>query len=289
MQPVPSRGPSGDRPLVTWYHGALGQRVELSAKTFGNWVAKVANLLVEELGLESGDRVAMLLPSHWQGPVVLAACWRAGVSAVPAGPGVEREAAAALLAEAGCAACFVHEDLLAEVPALFPGGAPPLLAITADPLGGSATDLGAALPFARLAASMPDHFDGEDVTPEAEALLEAGQGGARPWTHAALSGTAAGLGARLGLRAGDRLYSGLGLHRAAGVVIGVSVPLVVGAGVVMERDPDLSALPKRLADERVTVAALTPDQARAVQAGLGLGPGVRLVAEALIDDSFSPF
>src|SRR5262245_17524301 len=94
VQPVPPRGPSGDRPLVTWYHGVLGQRVELSVKTFGNWVAKTANLLVGELGLEAGDRVAMLLPSHWQGPVVLAACWTAGVSAVPVGPGVEREAAA---------------------------------------------------------------------------------------------------------------------------------------------------------------------------------------------------
>jgi uncharacterized protein (TIGR03089 family) len=286
MQPMPPRGAAGDRPLVTWYHGALGQRVELSVKTFGNWVAKTANLLVEELGLEAGDRVAVLLPSHWQAPVVLAACWRAGVSAVPAGPGVEREAAAALLAEAGCAACFVHEDLLAEVPSRFPGGAPALLVITDDLLGRSSGDLGAALPFARLAASMPDHFDGERVTPETEALLEAGQGGARSWTQAALVEAATDVGGRLGLRDGDRLYSGLGLDRAAGVVAGVAVPLEVGTGVVLERDPDPAALPKRLADERITAAVLTPEQARAVQAGPGLDLGVRLVVEPFIGGSF---
>ncbi|HZD72980.1 MAG TPA: TIGR03089 family protein, partial [Actinomycetota bacterium] len=85
MRPHPTG--AADRPLVTWYHAALGQRVELSLRTFGNWVAKTANLLVDELGLEPGDRAGVLLPSHWLGPVVLAACWRAGVSAVPAGPG----------------------------------------------------------------------------------------------------------------------------------------------------------------------------------------------------------
>lgn len=277
---------SGDRPLITWYHGALGQRVELSVRTFGNWVAKTANLLIEELGLEPGDRVAMLLPSHWQAPVALAACWRAGVSAVPAGPGVERQAAAVLLAEAGCAACFVHEDLLAEVPSRFPDGAPALLAVTNDLLGRSAADLGAAQPFARLAASMPDHFDGEGATPEAEALFMAEDGGARSWTQAALVEAAADLGTRLGLDGGERLYSGLGLDGIAGVVAGLAVPLVLGSGVVLEHDPDPAAIGKRLADERVALAALTPEQARAVAAGPGAPPGVRLLEEPFIRSSF---
>lgn len=277
---------SGDRPVVTWYDGALGQRVELSVRTFGNWVAKTANLLVDELGLEAGDRVAVLLPSHWQGPVVLAACWRAGVSAVPVGPGVTRQVAAALLAEAGCAACFVHEDLLAELPSRFPGGAPALLVVTNDLLGRSAADLGAALPFARLAASMPDHFDGDGPGPEIEALLVPDQGGPRAWKQAALVEAAADLGARLGLGDGDRLYSGLGLDSIAGVVAGLAVPLVVGAGVVLERDPDPAVLSKRLADERVAVAMLTSGQAAAARAGPGLEPAIRLVEEPFIGGSF---
>src|SRR6266511_2535279 len=187
----PRRAPGGNRPLVTWYHGALGQRIELSRATFGNWVAKTANLLVEELGLEPGERVAVLLPSHWLGPALLAACWRAGVCAVPAGPGLELQAAVELLEDAGCAACFVHEDLLAEVASRFPAGAPALLALTDDPFGRSRADLGAALPFARVAASMPDHFDGEGA-PEAEALLAADPDGARSWTQAALAASGYG-------------------------------------------------------------------------------------------------
>jgi uncharacterized protein (TIGR03089 family) len=284
VQPRPST--AGDRPLVTWYHGALGRRVELSSRTFGNWLAKTANLLVEELGLEAGDRVAVLLPSHWLGPALLAACWRAGVSAVPAGPGVQREAAAALLAEAGCAACFVHEELLAEVPARFPGGPPTLLALTDDLLGRATADLGAALPYTRLAASMPDHFDGEDAAPEAEALLVAGPDGPRSFTRAALAEAAGQLVGRLGLEAGDRLYSGLGLDQAAGVVAGVAVPTMLGIGVVLERDADPAALPKRLADERVTVALLEPEQASAVESGPGLQPGIRLVTGPFTGHSF---
>jgi uncharacterized protein (TIGR03089 family) len=282
LRPGPSA--AGDRPLLTWYHVAAGQRVELSARTFGNWLAKTANLLVEELGLEPGDRVALLLPSHWQAPVALAACWCAGVSAVPAGPGT---AAAALLAEAGCAACFVHEELLAEVPQRFGGAPPPLLVVTADPLGRAAGDLGGALPFARLAASMPDHFDGDEPAAAAEALLLAGPDGPRRWTQGQLVETALELGERLGVREGDRLYCGLDLDGADGVLAGVAVPLVRGAGVVLERDPDPAGLAKRLADERVTVAALTPEQAAAVRSAADHDRDLRLAEPPLIGGSFS--
>jgi uncharacterized protein (TIGR03089 family) len=286
MCQVQTRPPAGgDRPLVTWYHGALGLRVELSRATFGNWVAKTANLLVEELGLEPGDRVALLLPSHWLGPALLAACWRAGLCAVPAGPGVDPGAAATVLAEEGCAACLVHERLLAEVPARFPGGAPTLLALSDDLLGRVGVDLGGALPYARLAASMPDHFEGEEPAPEAQALLviEPPHGTVTS-TRAAVAAAAADLAARLGLRDGERLYSGLGLDGFAGVVAGAALPAMLGTGVVLERDPDPAALPRRLTDERVTVALLEPAQAGAVE---GLDPGIRLVTEPFTGGSFS--
>jgi uncharacterized protein (TIGR03089 family) len=277
---------AGDRPLLTWYHDAAGQRVELSVRTFGNWVAKTANLLVSELGLEPGDRVALLLPSQWQAPVALAACWRAGVSAVPAGPDVEPAAAAALLARAGCAACFVHEELLAEVPARFQGAVPPLLAVTGDPLGRAAVDLGSALPFARLAASMPDHFDGDEPPAVAEALLLAAPDGPQTWAQGRLVETALELGERMGVREGDRLYSGLGLDSADGVLAGLAVPLVRGAAVVLEREPDPAALAKRLAAERVTVAALTAGQAAAVRSAPDPERGLRVVEAPLTGGSF---
>jgi uncharacterized protein (TIGR03089 family) len=71
------------RPLLTFYDDASEERVELSVKTFDNWVAKTANLLVDGLGAEPGARVALALPVHWQTAVWLYACWAAGVVALP--------------------------------------------------------------------------------------------------------------------------------------------------------------------------------------------------------------
>ena len=44
----------GGDPLVTFYDEATGERVELSATTYANWVAKTASLLQDELDLDPG-------------------------------------------------------------------------------------------------------------------------------------------------------------------------------------------------------------------------------------------
>jgi uncharacterized protein (TIGR03089 family) len=69
-------------PLVTFYDEATGERVELSATTYANWVAKTASLLTEEHDLERGQRLAVDLPTHWLGPVFLGAAWTVGLSVV---------------------------------------------------------------------------------------------------------------------------------------------------------------------------------------------------------------
>ena len=73
------------RPLVTYIDEGTGERTELSTATFENWVAKTANLLVDDLDAQPGTRVALLLPLHWQTAVWLAACWATGCVAAPEG------------------------------------------------------------------------------------------------------------------------------------------------------------------------------------------------------------
>ncbi len=67
------------RPLVTFYDGESGERIELSVTTYANWVAKAASLLVDEIGLDRGDSLRVDLPAHWLGPVLLGAAWTAGL------------------------------------------------------------------------------------------------------------------------------------------------------------------------------------------------------------------
>lgn len=70
------RDPS--RPLLTYDDRATGERVELSATTTANWVAKTSSLLVDELDAEVGTRVRVGLPSHWLRLVWLLAAWNVG-------------------------------------------------------------------------------------------------------------------------------------------------------------------------------------------------------------------
>jgi len=67
------------RPRVTWY-GADGERVELSGHVLENWVAKTANLLVEECDAGPGTTVALDLPPHWRTVVWALATWSVGAT-----------------------------------------------------------------------------------------------------------------------------------------------------------------------------------------------------------------
>jgi uncharacterized protein (TIGR03089 family) len=70
-----------DRPLITYYDDATGERTELSGATLGNWAAKTANMLVDGYGLGPGDRAVVMLPPHWQTAAVLIGAWTAGLAA----------------------------------------------------------------------------------------------------------------------------------------------------------------------------------------------------------------
>jgi uncharacterized protein (TIGR03089 family) len=247
----------GDKPFLTWYDDARSERVELSYRTFDNWVAKTANLLVEELGAEPGDRVGALLVDHWQTPIVLAACWRAGVSVIALDPDGAPE-------PEGLGAAFVREELLVRATEAAALEGTTVVALTADLLGRPASDLGRALSFARVVPTMGDHFEaGPDP---AGAALATAQGAA---TMAELLARAAALAEATGLSDADRMLSGRRLLTLDGAVAGLLAPFAAGAGVVLDADLQPGRFWKRVADERVAVAVLDPGQAAAV---LAAGP-----------------
>lgn len=140
------------RPRITWY-GADGERVELSGAVLANWVAKTANLLVDELDVGLGTRVALRLPMHWKAATWALATWQVG-------------------------ACLVLGDETAD------------LSVTSQPLG-LGTEVAVALPaLARrfdgplpagvldgtaVLAGHPDRFDpGETPHPKDRALVAPG-------------------------------------------------------------------------------------------------------------------
>ncbi|GGT35654.1 TIGR03089 family protein [Streptomyces purpureus] len=225
------------RPLVTFYDDATGERVELSVATFANWVAKTANLLQGDLAAGPGDRLALLLPAHWQTAVWLLACASVGVTAEVGG-----DPAGADLVVSGPDTLEVARACSGE-----------RVALALRPLGGrfpappaGFADYAVEVPsqgdrFAPFAPVDPDAaaLRVEDVELTAAELVERARADAAAW----------------GLEPGARLLSGLPYDTWEGLSAGLYAPLAAGASVVLCRNLDQlspEGLTKRIESERVT-------------------------------------
>ncbi|MEU7553817.1 TIGR03089 family protein [Streptomyces sp. NPDC044571] len=228
------------RPLVTFYDDATGERVELSVATFANWVAKTANLLQGDLGAGPGDRLALLLPAHWQSAVWLLACASVGVVAEVGGDPADAD-----LVVSG-------PDTLEEAAAC----SGERIALALRPLGGRFPQPPAG--FADYAVEVPGQGDRfapfVPVDPDGPGLVVGGE----ELSYARIVERAREDAAELGLGEGSRLLSGLGYDSWEGLSAGLYAALAAGGSVVLCRNLDrLSAdgLAQRTESERATHTA----------------------------------
>ena len=149
------RDPAG--PLLTYYDDATGERTELSATSLANWVAKTANLLRDDLGATQGDRVAVLLPAHWQAAAILLGAWTAAAVV-----GTEPD---------GAAVAFATADRLPEAAA-----ADEVFALSLAPLGRGFADgpPPGARDYSVEVLTMADRWSGRPV-PDAVPALDTGR------------------------------------------------------------------------------------------------------------------
>ena len=232
------------RPILTYYDHAAEERVELSAATLRNWIDKTANLLVDVLAAGIGSRVSVALPTHWQGPVWLLACWRVG--AVVVGEGARPDISVV-------GPDRVNTGTLPHAPEVVATSLHPLGAPFAAPLPPGITDYGAEV-FAQadaFAAAAPVAAD-----------RPAWDDGGTVLDHTALLDRAAATAQRVGLRRGGRLLIDANPTRLEGAVAAVLAPLLVDGTVVLVRDLDPGRLPGLVATERVDVTAVGGPDAR---------------------------
>jgi uncharacterized protein (TIGR03089 family) len=226
------RDPAG--PLLTFYDDSTGERTELSATTLANWVAKTANLLRDDVGAVPGDRVAVLLPAHWQTAAVLFGAWSVGavVSTEPEGA-LAAFAARARSAEARSAegAGEVFALALAPLGRGFAGGPP----AGARDYTAEVRAMGDAFTGPRVADAAPA-LDTQDGTVAAGDLVE----------------IAVRRAAELGLTASDRLLSTAPWDGPTDWVDGLLVPFAAGASLVLCVEPDQGLMEMRVEAERVT-------------------------------------
>ncbi len=231
---------AGAAPLITFYDDATGDRVELSAVTLANWVAKTANLLQDEFDVGPGSTVGVALPVHWQTAAVLLAVWSCGAAVLDTAAEDDDRLS-------GADVVLAAADRL---PPLEEQGLDQLLGLSLHPLGlGMAGYIGPARDFALEVRSHGDHFTPySPPDPAAPGLLLGGV----QLTLGGLVETAGELATRLGLTAGDRVLVDEHTATEAGPVAWLLAPLLAGASLVLCRHPFAPRLPQRAADERVT-------------------------------------
>ncbi|SNS46719.1 TIGR03089 family protein [Actinomadura mexicana] len=246
------------RPLVTFYDDASGERVELSARTFGNWVAKTANFLVDGLAAEPGTRVVLVLPPHWQTAVWLMACWSAGLVAEPVDPEDFRRGGAEPAGASDpyilAAAQEVLDDVLADD--VLAGGAEEIVGLSLHALGGPLADCPPGVTdYAAEVRAYGDRFaPGPGVGPQSPALSVT----KTTFSAAELVGAARGAVEKWELDARDRLLVDMSFATLDGVLTCLLAPLASGASVIIQRNFDKAVLDRRLTLEHVTVVAGTP-------------------------------
>lgn len=207
------------RPRITHYDDTVGSRVELSGATLANWAAKTANWLRDELDVQPGDVVAVLLPPHWQTAGVLLGAWWCGATVTTSADGAQ--------------AAFCGVDRVAEVSA---AGADEVVAVGLDALG---LGISALPPEARdYATEIRVH--GDTFT----------SGGSGPDTEQVVN-VARTRAAALGLGAGDRLLCTTGWDGTIPGEVLLAV-LASDASLVQCTGTDPAALADRRSAELIT-------------------------------------
>jgi uncharacterized protein (TIGR03089 family) len=213
------------RPRLTWY-GPDDERVELSAKVLDNWVAKTANLLVEELDAGPGSRIAIALPPHWRSACWVLAVWSVGACAV-----IGRSDRRLDVLVSSQARWLLHPQPLV-------GDGARTAAMVAVALPALATSFGPDLPPSAIDAAVDVRSQGDVFLPfvlpaPGDPALQVGDG--EPVTHDQLLPSALRSAQDAGMPPQVRLLTRAGPDQA---ITGLLAPLVQLGSVVMHHDLD---------------------------------------------------
>ena len=224
-------------PRLTVYNESTGARMDFSAQTLENWVAKIANMLEEELELDDDSALLIDLPVAWQAGVIALGALAAGIEYDFANSSLaddDADSASQLQADA----VFTSPDKfdlysVGDVAASFDGSAPDVVLVTDDPFGRGVVEAGGELPSGAIDFGPTVRFYGDDyfgqTTPLPELFPDAGSA--------------------------SRLLS-TGWHDKEGFTVSVLHPLAAGGSAVVVSGLTTAERLQQIADNENTTARL---------------------------------
>lgn len=224
LDPILAKDPAG--PRITWYDDATGARIELSAVTLTNWVAKTANMIRDEFGLFPGARVSVLLPAHWQSAAVLLGVWWSGAEVL-------------LHADPDAELAFVTPDRLAEVDEVAE-----VAVLSLDAFGA---------PVPNLAPGLTDYATTVRVHGDRYSSSGAGAAALDGRSSSDVLAAARSSAERAGIDGESRVLSSNEWGSVDDLVDGLLAVLAAGASLVQVSNPDPAANERRVASEKITV------------------------------------
>lgn len=231
---------AAQRPLVTFYDDAIGERLEFSRRTFDNWVAKTSNLLLEGMDVQPGGTVVLDLPAHWQTAVMLFAAWHTGQRVV-IGPREELASA-------------VDEGIwVTDTPDGAPAWADEVLGLSLDAFGAPLADAPAWITdYAVEVRSYGDRSPSPVPVPVHTPVLNVTN---ITFTRERLDAEIRESVARHGLTAQDRTLSTVEYTTCDTLVAGLLAPLEAGGSVILCRNLEDDLILRRIETEHVTAIA----------------------------------
>lgn len=140
-------------PRLTVYNESTGARLDFSALTLDNWAAKVGNMLIEELDLDSSSRIVLDLPVSWQSVAIVLGALAADVEWGFDGDGD---------------VVFTSPDSFEE----WTGPGRDIVLVTDDPFGRGVVESGGTLPAGAIDFGPTVRFYGDDFFGPAPALFD---------------------------------------------------------------------------------------------------------------------
>lgn len=224
-------------PRLTVYNESTGARMDFSAQTLENGVAKIAYMLEEELELDDDSALLIDLPVTWQAAVIALGSLAAGIEYDFVNSSLaddDADAASQLQADA----VFTSPDKfdlysVGDVATSFDGSAPDVVLVTDDPFGRGVVEAGGELPSGAIDFGPTVRFYGDDyfgqTTPLPELFPDAGSA--------------------------SRLLS-TGWHDKEGFTVSVLHPLAAGGSAVVVSGLTTAERLQQIADNENTTARL---------------------------------